>query len=68
MYKKKQRQDLAFKTSEYAARQNERQDPAFKANEMVHVYQRGSKQSARQDPAFKANEIIYQRESKQNAR
>ena len=79
MYKKKQRQDPAFKANEIRyqreSKQNARQDTAFKANERLskqsarqdpafYANERLSKQNARQDPAFKANE----RESKQNAR
>ena len=42
-----------IKANECAAKQNKRQDPVFKANEII--YQRKSKQNARQDPALKAN-------------
>ena len=72
-----------FKANECVIKQNERQDEAFKANEIN--YQVKSKRKARQDPlfkanecsikqnerqdaAFKANEINYQGESKRRAR
>ena len=55
-----------FKANECTIKQNERQDAAFKANEIN--YQVKSKTKARQNPTFKANEIKYQFESKQKAR
>ena len=72
-----------FKANECAIKQNERQDAAFKANEIN--YQGKSKRKARLDPlckanecaikqneiqdaAFKANEINYQVKSKTKAR
>ena len=55
-----------FKANEYAIKQNERQDAAFKANEIN--YQGNSKRKARQNPTFKANEIIFQDKSKRKAR
>ena len=69
-YKKKQRLDPAYKTSEQILQCNykqiARQNPVFKANEIS--YQGKSKQKLRQNPAFKANEISYQGKSKQKLR
>ena len=64
MYKKKQRQDPAFKASECAAKQKERQDPNFKANEII--YQRESMQNEKQDPAFKADEHASMQNDRQH--
>ena len=70
MYKKKQRLDPVYKTSEEIqhgeSKRRARQDPLFKANEII--YQVESKRKARQNPTFKANEINYQVKSKRKAR
>ena len=66
LYKKKQRQDSAFKANEIVKErayiQNKREDPAFKANEIINM------QNKRKDPGFKANEIISKRTYMQNKR
>ena len=62
IYKRKCRQNSAFKGKERDSKQSARSDSAFRAKESV--YQKESKQSARKDPVFKAKE----RESKQSAR
>ena len=72
MFKRNVRKRPGVLAKEKARKQLARQDPKFKANELVH--QRSSKQSARkkqlarQDPNFKANELVHQRSSKQLAR
>ena len=62
IYKRKCRQNSAFKGKERDSKQSARSDPAFRAKESM--YQKESKQSARKDPVFKTKE----RESKQSAR
>ena len=62
IYRRKSREDLAFKLKERESKQSARKNPVFKAKETV--YQKESKQSARKDPVFKTKE----RESKQFAR
>ena len=66
IYRRKCRQNLAFKVKERdyqkESKQSARQNPVFRAKE--NMYQKESKQSARKDPVFKAKE----RESKQSAR
>ena len=62
IYKRKCRQNSAFKGKERDSKQSARSDPAFRAKESV--YQKESKQTARKDPVFKTKE----RESKQSAR
>ena len=54
-----------FKANECAIKQNERQDAAFKANE-IH-YQGKSKRKARLDPLFKANECAIKQNEIQDA-
>ena len=66
IYRRKCRQNSAFKGKERDSKQSARSDPAFRAKEKV--YQKESKQSARQNPVFKAKESVYQKESKQAAR
>ena len=83
IYKRKCRQNSAFKGKERHSKQSARSDPAFRAKESV--YQKESKQTARKDPVFKtkereskqsarqnpvimAKERLYQKESKQSAR
>ena len=66
MFKRNVRKRPGVLAKEKAQKQLARQDPNFKANELVH--QRSSKQLARQDPKFKANELVHQRSSKQTAR
>ena len=65
-YKKKQRLDPAYKTSEQILqcnyKQTARQNPVFKARECA------AKANERQNLAFKANEISYQGQSKRRAR
>ena len=66
IYRRKCRQNLAFKVKERdyqkESKQSARKDPVFKTRE------RESKQSARQNPVFRAKESMYQKESKQSAR
>ena len=62
IYKRKCRQNSAFKGKERDSKQSARSDSAFRAKESV--YQKESKQTARKDPVFKTKE----RESKQSAR
>ena len=62
IYKRKCRQNSAFKGKERDSKQSARSDPDFRAKESV--YQKESKQTARKDPVFKTKE----RESKQSAR
>ena len=62
IYKRKCRQNSAFKGKERDSKQSARKDPVFKVKE------RESKQSARQNPVFRAKESMYQKESKQSAR
>ena len=66
IYKRKCRQNSAFKGKERDSKQSARSDPAFRAKESM--YQKESKQSARQNPVFRAKESVYQKESKQTAR
>ena len=61
-YKRKCRQNEAFRTKERESKQSARKDPVFQTRE------RESKQSARKDPSFKAKEAVYQKKSKQSAR
>ena len=65
-YKKKQRLDPAYKTSEQILqcnyKQTARRNPVFKAKECA------TKANERQNQAFKANEIGYQGQSKRKAR
>ena len=65
-YRRKCRQNPAFKAKERDSKQSVRTNPVFKAKETV--YQLQSKQSARKDPVFKRKETVYQLESKQSAR
>ena len=66
IYRRKCRQNLAFKVKERdyqkESKQSARKGPVFKTKE------RESKQSARQNPVFRAKESMYQKESKQSAR
>ena len=66
IYKRKCRQNLAFKGKERdyekESKQSARKDSVFKLKE------RESKQSARKNPVFRAKERDYQKESKQSAR
>ena len=75
IYKRKCRQNSAFKGKERDSKQSARKDPVFKAKEreskqsarkdsVYKAKERESKQSARKDPVFKVKE----RESKQSAR
>ena len=57
-YRRKCRQNSAFKAKERESKQSARRNPVFRAKETV--YQKESKQSARKDPVFKTKE----RESK----
>ena len=83
MYKRKCRQNLAFKGKERdyekESKQSARKDPVFKAKEresrqsarkdpVFKAKERESKQSARQNPVFRAKESMYQKESKQSGR
>ena len=61
-YKRKCRQNEAFRRKERESKKSSRKDPGFKAKETL--YQKESKQSARKDPVFQTKE----RESKQSAR
>ena len=65
-YRRKCRQNPAFKAKERDSKQSVRTNPDFKAKETM--YQLQSKQSARKDPVFKRKETVYQLESKQSAR
>ena len=66
IYKRKCRQNSAFKAKESVyqkeSKQTARKDPVFKTKE------RESKQSARQNPVTRAKESMYQKQSKQSAR
>ena len=62
IYRRKCRQNAAFKAKEKQSKQSARANPAFKAKE------RESKQSVRANPVFKAKETVYQLQSKQSAR
>ena len=66
LYKRKCRQNSAFKAKETVyqkeLKQSARKDPVFKTKE------RESKQFERRSPVFKAKETVYQKESKQSAR
>ena len=66
IYKRKCRQNSAFKGKERDSKQSARSDPAFRAKE--NRYQKESKQSARQNPVFRTEENMYQKELKQSAR
>ena len=70
IYRRKCRQNLAFKGKERdyqkESKQSARKNPVFRAKESMS--QKKSKQSARTDPVFKAKERGYQKESKQSAR
>ena len=66
IYKRKCRQNAAFKAKEKQSKQFARTNPVFKTKETK--YQLESKQSARTNPVFKAKETKYQLESKQSAR
>ena len=79
IYKRKCRQNSAFKGKERDSKQSARKDPVFKAKEreskqsarkdsVYKAKERESKQSARQNPVFRAKESMYQKESKQSAR
>ena len=83
MYRRKCRQNLAFKGKERdcqkETKQSARKDPVFKAKEresrqsarkdpVFKAKERESKQSARQNPVFRAKESMYQKKSKQSAR
>ena len=79
IYKRKCRQNSAFKGKERYSKQSARKDPVFKAKEreskqsarkdsVYKAKERESKQSARQNPVFRAKESMYQTESKQSAR
>ena len=79
IYKRKCRQNSAFKGKERDSKQSARKDPVFKAKEreskqsarkdsVYKAKERESKQSARQNPVFRAKESMYQTESKQSAR
>ena len=61
-YKRKCRQNSAFKAKERESKRSVRKDPVFKTKE------RASKQSARRNPVFRAKETVFQKESKQSAR
>ena len=61
-YKRKCRQNEAFRTKERESKQSARKDPVFQTRE------RESKQSARKHTSFKAKEAMYQKKSKQSAR
>ena len=83
MYRRKCRQNLAFKGKERdcqkETKQSARKDLVFKAKEresrqsarkdpVFKAKERESKQSARQNPVFRAKESMYQKKSKQSAR
>ena len=83
IYRRKCRQNSAFKGKERDSKQSARSDPAFRAKEKVYqkeskqaarkgsvfkTKERKSKQSARQNPVFRTKESVYQKESKQAAR
>ena len=83
IYRRKCRQNSAFKGKERDSKQSARSDPAFRAKEKVYqkeskqaarkdsvfkTKERESKQSARQNSVFRAKESVYQKESKQAAR
>ena len=83
IYRRKCRQNSAFKGKERDSKQSARSDPAFRAKEKVYqkeskqaarkdsvfkTKERESKESARQNPVFRAKESVYQKESKQAAR
>ena len=83
IYRRKCRQNLAFKGKERdyqkESKQSARKDPVFKAKEreskqsarkdsVFKVKERESKQSARQNPVFRAKESMSQKKSKQSAR
>ena len=67
-YKKKQKLDPAYKTSEqilqYNYKQTARQNPVFKANKIS--YQGQSKPKARQNPLFKAKECAAKANERQH--
>ena len=62
IYKRKCRQNSAFKGKERKSKQSARQNPVTRAKE--NMYQKETKRSARKDPVLKTKE----RESKQSAR
>ena len=66
IYKRKCRQNSAFKGKERESKQSARQNPVFRAKESI--YQKESKQAARQNPVIRVKENMYQKESKQTAR
>ena len=61
-YKRKCRQNSAFKATERESKQSARKGPVFETKE------RASKQSARKNHVFRAKETVYQKESKQSVR
>ena len=78
IYRRKCRQNSAFKGKERDSKQSAKSDPAFRAKEKVYqkeskqaarkdsvfkTKERESKQSARQNPVFRAKESVYQKES-----
>ena len=66
VYKKKQRQNPAFKAKKNLNQQTSKQMARKKPG--VLAKEHAEKQSAREDPTFKAKEIAYQPSSKQKAR
>ena len=79
IYKRKCRQNSAFKGKERESKQSARKDPVFKTKEreskqsarkdpVFKTKERESKQFARRNPGFRAKESMYQKESKQSAR
>ena len=79
IYKRKCRQNSAFKGKERESKQSARKDPVFKTKEreskqsarkdpVFKNKERESKQFARRNPGFRAKESMYQKESKQSAR
>ena len=82
-YRRKCRQNAAFKAKERESKKSARRNPVFRAKETVYqkeskqsarkdpvfkTKERASKQSARRNPVFKDKETVYQKESKQSAR
>ena len=78
-YRRKCRQNSAFKAKERELKRSVRKDPVFKTKEreskqsarkdpVFKTKERASKQSARRNPVFRAKETVYQKESKQSAR
>ena len=79
IYRRKCRQNAAFKAKEKQSKQYARANPSFKAKEReskqfartnpsFKAKERESKQSVRANPVFKAKESVYQLQSKQSAR